>query len=67
MKIILNGQEVEVSERVLSYAQITAMVYQPTITYARGPKSKPEGIIHRDMGVKVVEGMIIDCMRTGNA
>lgn len=67
MKIILNGQEVEVHDRVLSYDRIAAMVYQPTVTYSRGPKSKPEGIIHKDMGVKVVEGMIIDCMRTGAA
>ncbi len=67
MKIILNGQEVEVHERALSYDQIAAMAYQPTVTYSRGPKSKPQGIIHRTMSVKIVDGMIIDCIRTGNA
>lgn len=70
MKIILNGQEVEIhgkGRRRLTYEEIAAMAYQPTVTYAKAHGKKPEGILTRHGNVMVVEGTVIDCMRTGAA
>ena len=66
-KIKLNGQDIDVNVAELTYEEITALAYQPTVVFSRGHVAKPEGIVCRGGKVKVVEGMVIDCMRTGNA
>ena len=66
-KIILNGQVIDVNANELTYEQIAAMSYEPTITFGRGHVSKPEGFVAKGGKVKIVEGMVINCMRTGSA
>jgi hypothetical protein len=66
-KIKLNGQEIDVNAAELTYDQIASMSYQPTITFSKGHVSKPQGIVAKGGSVKIVEGMVITCMRTGNA
>jgi hypothetical protein len=67
MKIKLNGQEIEVNKSRLTYEEIVAMVYQASVVFTRGSKSKPEGILHTGQSVKVADGMHIDCIVTGAA
>ena len=70
MKIILNGKEVLVNRRKLTFDEIVDLVYprtMPTVTYFRGRKSKPEGSLHLGQSVKVVEGMVVTCVVTGAA
>ncbi len=67
MKIMLNGREIEVAGAILGYEQIAALAFEPTITFAKGHGFKPEGIVPRDGIVKVVDGLVITCARTGAA
>ena len=70
MKIILNGQQTEVigkPGRRLTYEEIAAMAYEPTVTFSRAHKNKPEGTVTRRGNVKIIEGTVITCIRTGAA
>lgn len=69
-KIRINGKEVIfVGDGELTYEDICNLAHPPqqSVTYCKGPKDKPEGILHTGQSVKVVNGMIIDCGYTGNA
>ena len=66
-RIIVNGEEHKVEASHLTYEQIVALVYPATVVYSRGAASKPQGILSRGQKVRVVDGMVIDCMMTGAA
>jgi len=70
MKIIVNGQELEISYRVaVSYANVVeyaGLSGSPSVTYNRG-LSGAQGIMHVGEILPVVEGMIFNACHTGNA
>ncbi len=68
--IIINGTKVFVGgDEEFTYEDICNIAHPPqyTVTFCRGPVEKPEGLLSYGQKIKVVDGMIIDCMFTGNA
>ncbi len=72
-RIIVNARPKDVTERVLSFAQIVALAFQTppqgqnvmfTITYRNGPKKTPEGTLPEGGTVKIKDGMIFSVTPT---
>lgn len=71
--IIINGREVEVDKKELTFAEIVELAFGDaptgdniifTVTYKRGHGNKPEGTLVEGESVKVKEGMIFNVTRT---
>ena len=71
--IIVNGREMETTEKELSFNAIVALAFDPvptgpyilfTITYRRGHGDKPEGILAEGQSVRVKDGMIFNVKYT---
>ena len=75
--IIVDGtpHELPKKDRV-SYAEVVTLAYPDypqhqeitySVTYSKGPRENPEGILSRDGSVKIKEGMAFSVNRTGQS
>lgn len=67
--IIVNGEAHEVPKEEITFAEVVALAYPGgpqgpniiySVTYRKGPDSKPKGILAEGGSVKVKNGMIFD-------
>lgn len=69
MKIVINGSEVETTAESLSYEDVVSMARErghPSVTWSvRG--SRDGGTLYTGKSVTVVDGLVINCVHTGNA
>lgn len=67
--ITINGKEVYIIGEEIAYEEICNIANPPqqTVTYSRGPAEKPDGTLYKGKSVKVANGMVIECVFTGNA
>lgn len=71
--IIVNARQKVVTEKELSFAEITDLGFDTpptgqniifTVTYRRGEGNKPEGSLYEGESVKIKEGMIFNVTAT---
>lgn len=79
INIIFNGRNKIVEARSYSYADLIYMSFEDravkpmsypdvmTITYDRGPANNSEGSLTQGDHIQLVEGMIVNAMRTDNS
>lgn len=76
IKIIVNGQAKEVTDKELSFAQIVTLAFgKPagdgntifTVTYRRGEGKKPEGTLVAGETIKIKEGEIFNVTETSKS
>ena len=69
--VMINGHTFPVSQsRHLTYEELVrmaAMTGSPSMTFARGPSSRPEGILAPGQKIEICDGMIFSVVHTGNA
>lgn len=72
--IVVNGREVPVDEKELTYEEVIKFAYPSpdpnalfTVTYRRGRGEKPEGSLVAGQTLKVKEGMVINVTITGRS
>ena len=67
--IVVNGREKTVDDKVLTFAAVVALAFDPvpsgpnvgfTVTYRRGHGNKPEGSMVEGDTVRVKDGMIFN-------
>lgn len=76
IKIIVNGQAKEVTDKELSFAQIVMLAFGKsagdgntifTVTYRRGEGKKPEGTLVAGETIKIKEGEIFNVTETSKS
>jgi hypothetical protein len=74
--IIVDGTPHEVNRGTLTYAEVVTLAYADypqhfeitySVTYKKGPKPNPEGILSLGGRVVVTEGMVFNVSRTGQS
>ena len=73
LEIIVNGRQITVSEKELSFEEIVALAFDNpptgpnfvfTVTFRRGQGNKPEGTLVHGETVKIKNGMVFDVTAT---
>lgn len=76
IEIIVNGRQVVVTERELSFIQVVRLAFENatindttiyTVTYKRGEGNRPEGTMVNGDVVKVKAGMIFNVFATNKS
>jgi hypothetical protein len=71
--IFVNGKKKVVSQQELSFDDLVALAFNPvptgenvlfTITYERGPRENPEGMLVQGKTVKIKDGMVFNVKHT---
>jgi hypothetical protein len=72
-EIIVNGRKVEVTEKKLSFEQVVKLAFPEakfvphmvyTVTYKRGAKQKPKGVMVKGDVVTIKKGMVFNVTAT---
>lgn len=73
IEIIVNGREVTVTEKKLSYEQVVKLAFPEaefvphmvyTVTYKRGASQQPKGVMVKGDVVTIKKGMVFNVKRT---
>lgn len=73
VEIIINGEAVEINKGRLSFADFAKLAFPElfgrdlicfTVSFTRGPKRRPEGVLLEGDKVRIVEGMVINVSAT---
>jgi len=70
MKIIVNGEQLEVDVEALSFEEVVALAKEPisaSVTYCRAAGPKSEGCLSVGQTVYLKDGTILNAIVTGNA
>jgi hypothetical protein len=72
MKIFINGNQIEINVKTLSYETICSFCgyspdHYPTVTYTRSRKGETGYMYKGSVPLKLNEGIVINCTVTHNA